>query len=92
MEAGHFAQAGAGPRLGPHRGYPLWAASKANAEAYPSFPLYSTGQICTGVQDLLNSPNNEDPAQTEAFQLYRKDKVAYEKKIREVAKQNTPRD
>lgn len=49
-------------------------------------------QICTGVQDLLNSPNNEDPAQTEAFQLYRKDKVAYEKKIREVAKQNTPRD
>ena len=49
-------------------------------------------QICLGIQDLLDSPNNEDPAQTEAFSLYRKDKIAYEKKVREVAKANTPRD
>lgn len=49
-------------------------------------------QICLGIQDLLNSPNNEDPAQTEAFSLYRKDKIAYEKKVREVAKVNAPRE
>lgn len=49
-------------------------------------------QICLGIQDLLDSPNIEDPAQTEAFTLFRKDKVAYEKKIREVAKQNAPKD
>lgn len=49
-------------------------------------------QICLGIQDLLDSPNIEDPAQTEAFALFRKDKIAYEKKIREVAKQNAPRD
>lgn len=54
-------------------------------------PAISLKQICIGVQDLLNSPNNDDPAQTDAFTLYRKDKVAYEKKIREVAKANTPR-
>lgn len=41
---------------------------------------------------MLNSPNIEDPAQTDAFSLFRKDKIAYEKKIREVARQNAPRD
>jgi len=55
-------------------------------------PAINLKQICTGIQDLLNNPNNEDPAQTDAFTLYRKDRVAYEKKVREVAKANTPRD
>ena len=87
MEAGHFAQAGAGRGLELHCGYLCRQRPKLK-HILPAL----LDQICTGVQDLLNSPNNEDPAQTEAFQLYRKDKVAYEKKIREVAKQNTPRD
>lgn len=55
-------------------------------------PAISIKQICLGIQDLLDSPNIEDPAQTDAFALFRKDKVAYEKKIREVARQNAPKD
>ena len=40
-------------------------------------------QILLGVQELLTTPNNSDPAQTEAFQMLRNNKVAYEKKVKE---------
>ncbi|KAI8322322.1 ubiquitin-conjugating enzyme 9 [Martensiomyces pterosporus] len=49
-------------------------------------PAITIKQILLGVHDLLNEPNNNDPAQTEAFQMFRKDRVAYEKKVREQAK------
>ncbi|KAJ2515852.1 SUMO conjugating enzyme Hus5 [Coemansia sp. RSA 2049] len=45
-------------------------------------PSITIKQILLGVQDLLNDPNNSDPAQSEAYHLYRKDKKSYEKKIR----------
>ncbi|KAJ2842889.1 SUMO-conjugating enzyme UBC9, partial [Coemansia erecta] len=45
-------------------------------------PSITIKQILLGVQDLLNDPNNSDPAQAEAYQLYRKDKKSYEKRIR----------
>jgi ubiquitin-conjugating enzyme E2 I len=41
-----------------------------------------------GIQDLLNDPNPESPAQAEAYNLFKKDKPAYEKKIRNVVKEN----
>ncbi|KAJ1833436.1 SUMO conjugating enzyme Hus5 [Coemansia sp. RSA 2711] len=48
-------------------------------------PSITIKQILLGVQSLLTEPNNSDPAQTEAYQLYRKDIPAYERKIREQA-------
>lgn len=41
-------------------------------------PAITIKQILLGVQDLLDSPNAEDPAQQEAFELFRKDKAQYE--------------
>lgn len=41
-----------------------------------------------GIQSLLDEPNPESPAQADAYNLFKKDKVAYEKKIRQVVKDN----
>jgi ubiquitin-protein ligase len=35
-------------------------------------------QILLGIQELLDAPNAEDPAQLEAYQSFKKDRVAYE--------------
>lgn len=66
----------------------------------------SFGQILLGVQDLLNDPNPESPAQQDAYMLfryafsydffynlsilYRRDKKEYERRVREQAQQNRP--
>ena len=55
-------------------------------------PAITIKQILLGIQDLLNDPNPDSPAQSEAYVLYKRDKVAYEKRIRQVAQQNQPRD
>jgi ubiquitin-conjugating enzyme E2 I len=51
-------------------------------------PAIQIKQILLGIQDLLNDPNLESPAQAEAYNLLRKDKVAYEKRVRHVVKEN----
>ncbi|CAH1761854.1 5062_t:CDS:2 [Entrophospora sp. SA101] len=51
-------------------------------------PAITIKQILLGVQNLLDEPNPESPAQSEAYMLYKKDRVAYEKKIRQQAKDN----
>lgn len=38
-------------------------------------------QILTGIQDMLNDPNNSDPAQEEGYNVYRKNKVEYERYV-----------
>eukprot|EP00456_Euglypha_rotunda_P059900 TRINITY_DN50099_c0_g1_i1.p1 TRINITY_DN50099_c0_g1~~TRINITY_DN50099_c0_g1_i1.p1 ORF type:complete len:160 (+),score=21.51 TRINITY_DN50099_c0_g1_i1:90-569(+) len=43
-------------------------------------------QILIGIQDLLDNPNNEDPAQEEPFKLFRHNRAAYRLKVREQAK------
>jgi ubiquitin-conjugating enzyme E2 I len=45
-------------------------------------PAITIKQILLGIQDLLDDPNPDSPAQADAFGLFKKDKVAYEKKIR----------
>ncbi|TPX32297.1 hypothetical protein SmJEL517_g04556 [Synchytrium microbalum] len=55
-------------------------------------PSLTIKQIVTGVQDLLNEPNPESPAQTEAYILFKKDRAAYEKKVRQIAKDYAPKD
>ncbi|KAI8969984.1 SUMO-conjugating enzyme ubc9 [Mycotypha africana] len=51
-------------------------------------PAITVKQILLGVQDLLNDPNPESPAQQEAYMLFRKDKKEYERRVRQQAAEN----
>ncbi|KAK0754703.1 ubiquitin-conjugating enzyme/RWD-like protein [Schizothecium vesticola] len=51
-------------------------------------PAITIKQILLGVQDLLNDPNPESPAQAEAYNLFKKDKVEYERRIKRIVKEN----
>ncbi|KAI1315038.1 E2 SUMO-conjugating protein ubc9 [Mortierella claussenii] len=53
-------------------------------------PAITIKQILLGIQDLLNDPNPESPAQSEAYVMFKKDKVSYEKRVRQQAKENAP--
>ncbi|WFD06998.1 SUMO conjugating enzyme Hus5 [Malassezia vespertilionis] len=50
-------------------------------------PAITIKQILLGIQDLLNDPNPGDPAQADAFHLFRQDKAAYERKVRQIARE-----
>ncbi|VZI22034.1 unnamed protein product [Fusarium fujikuroi] len=54
-------------------------------------PAITVKQILLGIQDLLNDPNPESPAQAEAYNLFKRDRAEYEKKImsEEKAQQDT---
>lgn len=41
-----------------------------------------------GIQMLLDEVNPDSPAQADAYNLFKKDKNAYEKKIKQVVKDN----
>ncbi|KAA1096833.1 E2 SUMO-conjugating protein ubc9 [Puccinia graminis f. sp. tritici] len=49
-------------------------------------PAITLKQIVLGIQDLMNDPNNADPAQLDAFSLYKSNRAAYDAKIKEQAK------
>ncbi|PGH16433.1 SUMO-conjugating enzyme ubc9 [Helicocarpus griseus UAMH5409] len=53
-------------------------------------PAITIQQILKGIQDLLDDPNPESPAQAEAYTLFKKDRPAYEKKVRQVVRENRP--
>ncbi|PVV04533.1 hypothetical protein BB560_000963 [Smittium megazygosporum] len=55
-------------------------------------PSITVKQILLGVQDLLNDPNNNDPAQSDAYHMFKNDKVAYEKRVRAQAREHMPVD
>ncbi|GAA5843152.1 hypothetical protein JCM11251_003946 [Rhodosporidiobolus azoricus] len=54
-------------------------------------PAITVKQILLGVQELLDAPNAEDPAQLEAYQSFKKDRVGYEKKVKSQAKDYIPK-
>ncbi|KAF8321770.1 ubiquitin-conjugating enzyme 9 [Clavulina sp. PMI_390] len=54
-------------------------------------PAITIKQILLGIQDLLNDPNANDPAQTEAYTLFKNDKTAYEKRVKQQARENIPK-
>jgi ubiquitin-conjugating enzyme E2 I len=43
-----------------------------------------------GIQDLLDDPNPESPAQAEAYNLFKKDRPQYERRVRMVVRENQP--
>jgi hypothetical protein len=51
-------------------------------------PAITIKQILLGIQDLLNDPNPESPAQADAYNLFKKDRAAYEKKVKSIVKDN----
>ncbi|KAJ5745411.1 SUMO conjugating enzyme Hus5 [Penicillium odoratum] len=53
-------------------------------------PAITIRQILIGIQDLLNDPNPESPAQADAYNLFKKDRPAYERRVRQVVKENPP--
>uniref|UniRef100_H2WH81 SUMO-conjugating enzyme n=1 Tax=Caenorhabditis japonica TaxID=281687 RepID=H2WH81_CAEJA len=48
-------------------------------------PSISIKQLLIGIQDLLNHPNIDDPAQAEAYQIYCQNRVEYEKRVKKEA-------
>ena len=53
-------------------------------------PAITIKQILIGIQDLLDEPNPDSPAQSEAFQLFIHDKTRYSARIRQEAAKNAP--
>ena len=51
-------------------------------------PAITIKQILIGIQDLLNDPNPESPAQADAYHLFKKDRQAYDKKVKTIVKEN----
>jgi hypothetical protein len=49
-------------------------------------PAITIKQILLGIQDLLDDPNPDSPAQAEAFNLFKKDRQGYEKRIRYIVR------
>jgi ubiquitin-conjugating enzyme E2 I len=47
-------------------------------------------EILLGIQALLTEPNPLSPAQTDAYMMFKNDKLGYKKKILEQAKRNMP--
>lgn len=49
-------------------------------------PALTMKQILLGIQELLDTPNLDSPAQADAFHTYKKNRTLYESKVREQAK------
>eukprot|EP01123_Difflugia_compressa_P013825 TRINITY_DN6664_c0_g1_i1.p1 TRINITY_DN6664_c0_g1~~TRINITY_DN6664_c0_g1_i1.p1 ORF type:complete len:158 (-),score=18.98 TRINITY_DN6664_c0_g1_i1:71-544(-) len=50
-------------------------------------PSITLKQILSGIQELLDSPNENSPAQKEAYQLYVTNKEAYFRQVKQQAQQ-----
>ena len=51
-------------------------------------PAITIKQICVGVQDLLDNPNPNSPAQSEAYELFTRDREEYKRRVRQEARKN----
>jgi ubiquitin-conjugating enzyme E2 I len=49
-------------------------------------PGINIKQILIGIQDLLDEPNPDSPAQSEAYNLYTRDRAKYKRRVREEAR------
>jgi ubiquitin-conjugating enzyme E2 I len=53
-------------------------------------PAITIKQMLLGIQDMLNNPNPESPAQREAYDIFMKDKEEYKKRVKQQALRNVP--
>jgi ubiquitin-conjugating enzyme E2 I len=49
-------------------------------------PAITVKQILLGIQDLLDEPNVDSPAQAEAYNLFKRDRDAYDRRIRQIVR------
>ncbi|KAK9456208.1 ubiquitin-conjugating enzyme/RWD-like protein [Dipodascopsis uninucleata] len=52
-------------------------------------PAITIKQILLGIQDLLDDPNPDSPAQADAFNAFKRDRALYERRVRQQAKEYT---
>jgi len=55
-------------------------------------PALTVKQLLLGIQDLLDEPNELDPAQADPFKLFRDDKEEYRRRVRAQALRCQPQD
>ncbi|KAJ3147660.1 E2 SUMO-conjugating protein ubc9 [Geranomyces michiganensis] len=53
-------------------------------------PSITIKQILLGIQDLLDEPNLDSPAQQDAYVMLKRDKVGYVRRVRQQAKEYAP--
>lgn len=53
-------------------------------------PAISIPQILKGIQDLLDAPNPNSPAQSEAYQLFIGNRAEYDRRVKQEARKNAP--
>jgi ubiquitin-conjugating enzyme E2 I len=53
-------------------------------------PAITIKQMLLGIQDMLNNPNPNSPAQREAYDIFVKDKEEYRKRVKQQAARNVP--
>jgi ubiquitin-conjugating enzyme E2 I len=53
-------------------------------------PAITVKQMLIGIQDLLDDPNPNSPAQSEAYNLYMNNKTEYKRRVKQEAAKNTP--
>lgn len=53
-------------------------------------PTLTVKNILLGIQRLLNEVNPDSPAQAEAYGLFKKDRKAYDAKVKQIVKDNPP--
>jgi ubiquitin-conjugating enzyme E2 I len=53
-------------------------------------PSITMKQIVTGIQDLLNDPNPNSPAQSEAYMLFKNNRAEYNRRVLQQALKNKP--
>ncbi|KAA8649151.1 E2 SUMO-conjugating protein UBC9 [Aspergillus tanneri] len=51
-------------------------------------PAITIKQILLGIQDLLDDPNPESPAQAEAYNMFRRDREGYTNRVKQLVKEN----
>eukprot|EP00941_MAST-03F_sp_MAST-3F-sp1_P002949 g2949.t1 len=54
-------------------------------------PSITVKQVLLGVQDLLDNPNLDDPAQRESYILCKEDRAKYEERVRQEARKYAPK-
>jgi len=52
-------------------------------------PAITLKQVLIGIQDLLDDPNPNSPAQSEAYQLFINNKIEYRRRVKTEAKKNS---
>jgi len=53
-------------------------------------PAITIKQILMGIQDLLDEPNPDSPAQSEAFNMFVNNRTEYRKRVKREAQKNVP--